>query len=833
MRATLSGYYRNLQFDQSKTARELFDVTKQISSGQKIQYAHEDTSLFVDAVRLDNEVTTLTQIKQNAQKALQVSTNTDTTMNEMTKILEAMKVKMVAATNDTNSPESLNALAAELRGLERNLIDLANTSIDGSYLFSGSDVNTKPIDANGVYQGNEKDLQAFIGSGVQQTYNINGADLFLGNENDTQRKISLNIPLLNQTLLYPDVMIEPSIPRSTAKEEYISVNSTIRDLMGDRDENINYADAQHHFYIRGTDHDGVSFKEVISMRDDESVNDLLIRIGEAYGNVGSQELVKVTLNNHGQIEIEDQRPGSSKLDFHMVANTDLAGPVADTVDLNFNTTDVKAFVKSDYTEFVSSIGQRRDMYDPFILTLSGDFLTQDGQKAVPSTLISDVFRSDVLSIDLSGTDSATPGVALPATSFDILPATSTMQDLMDAIETAYDSSGTDMFVSMTDGKIVIRTEDGTSADLNIVLESFNAAGGAAGGGVSVEGIPSDAAVAYDESEFKKDGNKLLSNVAQVDKITNEYATLDTRLIDVAGVTTLNGESLLFEGINVAGNAFSATIDFSDGGSTFTVTQPAGSAGTYNIYNTGLIPASAIGISNPQTPVVANEMTYKQLTDVMNMIVTDIMPANGVVAGVATQYNQAVEDAGDVANVTLSFDGRIEFSQLNTTNTRASFSLSDVNASDFSDQDGVTPGIQYASSVFSFQSNNALEISDPKTNFFKQIDAAISSVEAARSRADGTLGNPRDSGMQNAMQALDDLAEHLFNQHSRAGVHSQTLQITQERTDMMIITTKSLRSETLDVDIAEASLQLKQLEVNYQAMLSTVSRITQLSLVNYL
>ena len=50
MRATLSGYYRNLQFDQTKTAKELFDVTKQISSGQKIQYAYEDTSTFIDAV---------------------------------------------------------------------------------------------------------------------------------------------------------------------------------------------------------------------------------------------------------------------------------------------------------------------------------------------------------------------------------------------------------------------------------------------------------------------------------------------------------------------------------------------------------------------------------------------------------------------------------------------------------------------------------------------------------------------------------------------------------------------------------------------------------------
>ena len=130
-------------------------------------------------------------------------------------------------------------------------------------------------------------------------------------------------------------------------------------------------------------------------------------------------------------------------------------------------------------------------------------------------------------------------------------------------------------------------------------------------------------------------------------------------------------------------------------------------------------------------------------------------------------------------------------------------------------------------------NSFLEISDAKTNFFQQINTAIESVELGRTRADGNFGDPRNSGMQNAIQALDDLSDHLFNQHSVAGVQSSTLQTTSERTDILIVTTQVLRSETIDVDIAEASLELKQLELNYQAMLSSVSRISQLSLVNYL
>ncbi len=839
MRATLNGYYRNLQFDQTKTAKELFDVSKQISSGQKIQYAYESPTTFIDTVRLDNEVTTLTQVKKTSQNALQVSTNTDSTMNEMTKILDTMKVKLINAANETNTQESLNAIARELRGLEKNLVQLANTSIDGNYIFSGSEIKTKPIDANGVYQGNDEDMKAFIGSGVEQTFNINGQDLFLGDENDTERKITLNVPLFNQTKLYPDVMIDENISRNTAEEEYITDRHTIRDLMGDTDEIINDVDFQHHFYIQGTNHDGVSFKEVVSMRDDETVDGLLSRIGQAFGNLPNSQLVTVEINHDGQIEILDNRAGSSKLDFHMVANTDIAGPATDIEQLNTNQTPVKSFIKSDYTEFVSNIGQRQDMYDPDFFELSADFITQDGKKATGATLLSDVLRSDVQSIAFGGFDSTTPapGVAVAPAFFDVTPS-STMQDLMNAIDATYDANPVgsgDMVVSMKEGKIVVGRVHLTAPDLNIQLESHNVVGGVLGNAATlVDGLPSDASVAFDESQFKKEANKLLGNVSQIVKSDNSYADLNTRLYEVAdttGATVLDGKQLSFEGIDINGNAFVASINLLDAGSTFTYN------GTdYNIFNMGLpdpvdpTKPAPITTTNPQTPVAANDMTYKQLTDVMNMVLTANLPAAApgavnAATGVADAYNTAIDSAEVRATTTLTHDGKIVFSESNKTLTQASFKLSDSNAS------SLAPGTE--ASILTFQSNNALEISDPKTNFFKQIDEIISSIEAGRLRADGNLDDPRNVGVQNSIQAIDDLSEHLFNQHSIAGVQSQTLQVTKDRTDLLIITTETLRAETIDVDFAEASLQLKQLELNYQAMLSTVSRISQLSLVNYL
>jgi flagellar hook-associated protein 3 FlgL len=70
-------------------------------------------------------------------------------------------------------------------------------------------------------------------------------------------------------------------------------------------------------------------------------------------------------------------------------------------------------------------------------------------------------------------------------------------------------------------------------------------------------------------------------------------------------------------------------------------------------------------------------------------------------------------------------------------------------------------------------------------------------------------------------------------HSKIGAQSNTLSMSLERTEILKISTMSLRSSVVDTDLAEASLQLAQLNTNYQAMLSTVGKISKLSLVNYL
>lgn len=702
MRVTQSMYYNNIfSTSNSRLNKQLFDVNKQIASGLKIQYASDDVRTFTETMRLDNELATIGQVKKSTESGYKIANQTDVTMNEFTDSMNRMRTLLVQAANDTNDETARNAISAELRGIEKNLLSLANTSINGRFLFSGSAVNVKPIGADGTYQGNDIAMNAFLGSNNQQKYNITGSELFLGEETLVKRSITSNVTNSNVLANYPALQVSPT------DAEPLTGSSTLRNLMGDTDNVVDPAN-KHYFYLRGTKSDGTAFKEKIVMKDADKVDDLLARIGTVYGNTGNIQVVNVSLNEEGQITVEDKLKGSSKLDFSLVGATDLSGgAAADVTDIDD--------LDGGETDFATAL--------------------------------------------------ASPGLFL-----------------------------------------VEFTKSGLTSSV--------------GGGVAADAAALTEGLIYDRAEFSKVNSTLTSIVPQIVQADNAFATSSTKLSEVADLSqgtagTLDGTSLKFVGVDINGNDYNAVINIDSAGSTFSLdTNFDGTQDTtYNLYN----------MDTPRVNADGDNVTYQQLMDVMNMIVTDTLPAG--VPGTDVEYDQAIASSQFLGNTFLTQDGKISFKDINSPITQATMALYDANSDDFS--------IGADASVMIFNANNALTIRDPKTDFFKTINEIIQAVENSSNYPDSNASDKRNVGIQNAITMMDDLQDHTFRIQSVVGAQSNTLSNSLERVGILEISTMSLRSSVIDTDLAESSLRLSQLTLNYQAMLSTVGKVSQLSLVNYL
>ena len=704
MRITTSMYYDSLySTNNSKLNSKLFDVNKQIASGLKIQYAKDDVQVFSKTMRLDNELSGLGQIKSSTQSGYKMANQTDIVLNEFESNMNRMRTLLLQASNETNDNNSLDAIGAELRGIEAHIKNLANTSINGQYLFSGSAVDIKPISEDGTYNGNSEALNSFTGSRTQQQYNISGGELFLGEEALVKREVTTNV--INENLIskYPSLQGASDSGVSSV----LNTGSSIRELMGDTD-NTSATANDHYFYIRGVKSDGTALNEKIQMQDDDSIESLLTRIGDAYGNTPNLDIVNVSLNDRGQIVIQDKMSGSSKLDFHMVAAVDFSGGgAADVTDINLLTGG-----ETDFQEIISP--------------------------TVP-------------------------------------PAN------------------------------------------NLYVKEF-----VKSGYTPAQDAPTIDGLLYDRTQFSKDGSSLSSNVAQVLRLDNSFASNSTKISEIADISkgtsdlsddTLDGNSFRLVGTNISGIAYDVQIDFASAGSTFSLdTNGDGNYdnGTYDIFDMG----------TPRVAVDADEMTYKQLMDVVNMVITDQIPT----LNTAQDYDDKMESSTFIGSTYLSDDGKINFREMNTNNTRATMALHDINSGDFST----------AASVMSFNSNNALTIRDPKTDFFSSIDKMITAVEEHKLFADASDGTTlRNAGITNSISMIDDIQDHIFRSHSLIGAQSNALSMSLERSELLEVSTMTLRSSVIDTDLAEASLSLTQLTLNYEAMLATVGKISRLSLVNYL
>ena len=848
MRVSSNAYYRNFQNDDYGVREGLKDVTNQISSGKKIKYGFNNPTTFIDTLRLDNEVNSIDQVIKISQRAKKFSDYTDGTLVQITEALEKFKVKLVYAANEIHSVSSYNALASELKSLKEHLFNLANTSVDGKYLFAGTNVTTRPMTRENVYKGNDEDLKAFFGFDVKQAYNVTGYDLFFGQEKIRTRTIISNLNLYNQTMLHPDVMLPGNVSEEP-KEVPINFDDTIRDLVGDFDSDL-MNDEDSIFYLRGRRSDGRAFKEKIVLSSDAKVADLLDRIGIAFGNTQASKLVDLSLNSRGQIVLKDNIQGSSMLDFHMVSSK---VDVDDLKDLTTSGAVVKKYIASDFiaTKNLDSIKTVKSDYDHRVNTFPMEFAFSDGKLASGDTRLRSILGEEVDNLEFTGTKTLKR-----AFNFD---ESSSMEDLLIMVEKCYgknyrnsleDSNVTrkelvslisqyndkvelnfeidnrstfddlmdfikgnfgNLDVNMKDGKIYLFDNDiGPYGDSNFSLEMK----------ANNKAFNEDFANVFDQTYWKKEGAKFVTNVNQIKVSDNSPATQNTKLVEVAGIRNIEGKTLVLDGRDLNGRKLNYELIFKKEGSIL-----SDGVNEYNILD-------AYGNKTP-----ANELTYRQLFDVISMVFSSTMPpANSeqdldegdeeAKAFNLKSYEDASLKARDSIELYFKTNGEIVLKDNTKSLSSIEISVFDKDSSKFSDK-------TVSGSFLNFNSNNALVTEDPQTDFFGVLDQIIEAVEQMRQQADGEDVKPRNIGMENGLNLIDNLLEHVTNEHTKNGAQTNTLNYSIDRNEILKVNSKTLRSKLLDTDIADASIKFNQLKQNYEALLSTTGNIKNLSLVNYL
>ncbi|XAK44267.1 flagellar hook-associated protein FlgL [Campylobacter coli] len=728
----------------------LYQISQQLSSGIKIQNSYEDASVYIDNTRLEYELKTLEQVKQATNSAKEMTQNSMKALQDMVKLLEDFKVKVTQAASDSNSQTSREAIAKELERIKEGIVQLANTSVNGQYLFAGSQVANKPFDSSGNYYGDKNNINVVTGAGTESPYNIPGWDLFFKADGDYKKQISTNVSFTDNRW---DLTANPD------KTEYLTSSSKWQQLIGqgyvkdnglDVDKDFEYSDTKLNFppttlYVQGTRPDGTSFKSAVLVNPEDTLEDVMENIGTLYGNTPNNKVVEVSMNDSGQIQITDLKQGNNKLDFHAVAFT----PQAD------DSTELKSIIEAAEAEGITMEEvTNRVMAEATAAPSDGDITNLNSPVTV-------TINEKDFEIDLKQTD-------------------------------FIKSKMTD-----TDG---------------------NAANGAD----------------YDNVYFEKNGNTVYGNVSQVIKGSNAYATESTKLSEVMAGDSLNGTTLNLKVNSKGGNTYDVSINLQNS----TVSFPDPNDPTQTISFPIMHTDPATGNSGVITG--ANDITYGQINDIIGMFAADkipttsINPTNGKIDAVDYQnMQQLMKDSNATVDVSMDYKGRISVTDKLSSGTNIEISLSDSQSGQFPLPPFTTTSNVENGPNFNFSANNSLTIDEPNVDIIKDLDLMIDAVLSGNMRANSESEDPRNTGMQGALERLDHLADHVSKLNTTMGAYYNTIDGVNTRTTFLSVNVQSIKSNVIDVDYGEAMMNLMQTQLAYQASLKASTTIAQLSLLNYM
>ncbi|GAA9011139.1 flagellar hook-associated protein FlgL [Helicobacter pylori] len=826
MRVTFGSKYNQMNNYQNALQNKINDANTQIASGLKIRYGYQNSNINNQNLKFQYEENTLDQGIDVAQNAYTSTLNTDKALQEFSKTMEAFKTKLIQSANDVHSETSRTAIANDLERLREHMMNVANTSIGGEFLFGGSKVDRPPIDSNGKYHGNGEDLNALISSDNLVPYNISGQDLFLGADKDKHKLITTNIKLLNQNKLHPDVM--DALEHSSLPEEvFIKPNDTLRELIGDNDKDPTN-DPKEFFYLQGVRPDGSSFKEKFALskayQNKESatkVSDLLDRIGHAYGNTSQNKVVDVSLNNWGQIEIKNLTPGSENLDFHLISSD---GDFDDLDALRSSTKRVTEYVKSAFVtdRSLSQVKAVPNMYNPRVLEIPSVFVTKDNVLANKNTKLSEIFGDSVETLKINASDDAS-AIKIPNLPIGLdIPIlldvkNSTIKDLKDAIKERFNNE-VDVEIE-TNGRLRIIDNSSNQSPISFVLSALDQKG------LEVAGIPTNNASEYQKTYFNKEGAKLESNVAQIAQ--NGVANGSTKLSEVANGSLEN--SVFNMKLNDVNGSFLEAQMILDNNGAF-LSLPNGIK--IPLYD----PTSAdIQASKP------NEVTYRQLMDAMSIVLnySNTDPAiyqqisdNPTSKESKERFIELLKQAKGNLSVNLNEEGKVIIQDNMHSNTKMQFMLFDKDANDFSQN-----ALHSDKPSLKLNANNALIIDKPSVNFFDQLENIITSVRKGIYRPDA-LGDTyssdmRNLGIQNGITLIDHLSDHIEKMIAKNGAHGKAFENIIRRNEVLKTQVQSIRGETTGTDMAETYNKFSNLTNNYNAVLASTNKINNLSLTKYL
>ena len=145
MRVTNSMMTYNVLRNINSNSSRLDKILQQTTSEKKVNVASDDPVAAARILKLRSYLSKVEQYEKNTDDALSWIGISESTLNNVNETIQRIRYLTVEASNSTVGDEDAEKIKSEILELRANLLDLANSSYSGRYIFAGYDTDKKPF----------------------------------------------------------------------------------------------------------------------------------------------------------------------------------------------------------------------------------------------------------------------------------------------------------------------------------------------------------------------------------------------------------------------------------------------------------------------------------------------------------------------------------------------------------------------------------------------------------------------------------------------------------------------------------------------------------------
>ncbi|MFP4036857.1 MAG: flagellar hook-associated protein FlgL [Desulfobacteraceae bacterium] len=193
MRIANKTIYDTIKNNLFRTSDEMTRANQVISSGKRINRPSDDPVGQVSVLGLRSSLANIEQLGRNITMGRSWLDMAESAMNQTEEVLSEAKALAVQMSNSTQGQTQRESAAQQVEGYIEQILNAANTQVDGRYIFSGTKTDTTPFaydreQGQVDYQGNGTSFKVRIGKDMEVEVGRDGRDVFGDPDGDSMFK---------------------------------------------------------------------------------------------------------------------------------------------------------------------------------------------------------------------------------------------------------------------------------------------------------------------------------------------------------------------------------------------------------------------------------------------------------------------------------------------------------------------------------------------------------------------------------------------------------------------------------------------------------------------